>query len=197
MMTKEKSLLREEQILLMIDKLGYASRSQLQHLFRLGTTRNAQRVLQNMGTYLNHFRHYDNVYYLNKKGREKIGSENVRQKPQQVDHVLLRNDVFIHYLPRSWKIEKPVMINQEPFIIPDVTFETKDGKFFLEVDNTQKMIENKKKVKTYMELQTIYHRNKKQMPLLLWITSTDHRREKLKEYCKQLNTQILTKEDLK
>jgi hypothetical protein len=190
------SLQREEQILLSLDNLGYASRKQLQDIFQLGTDRNAQRVLANMKQYLNSFRHFDNVYYLNKRGRERIGSERVRQKPQQIDHVLLRNDVYIYYRPKVWRTERPIMVNNEVFLIPDVTMELNNEVVFLEVDVTQKMIQNKKKIQRYAELQERMKKSGKKMPLVIWVTISEYRRSKLVEYCRNINYRVFTKKDL-
>lgn len=196
MLTKQLSLQREEKILLTIDNLGYASRKQLQKLFSLGTDRNAQRVLSNMKTYLNCFRHIDNVYYLNKKGRDRIGSDLVRHKPQQTEHILMRNEVYLHYKPKVWKIERPILVNNKPFLIPDVTMELNNEVVFLEVDVTQKMLQNKKKVEKYKELQDRMRRNGRKPPVLMWITSSEYRRKKLTEFCKDLNYVVLTKDDI-
>ena len=91
-----KRIERQEQILHSLDRFGFLSRSHLQKLHRLGGDRNAQKVLKRMEEYLYSFREdgYGAVYYLNKVGRQMIGSNKVVKRTLQVRHALMRNDFF-------------------------------------------------------------------------------------------------------
>lgn len=182
----EKKRLRDEKILLTLDKLQYASRSQIQRIFSLGSDRNACRIMNNLKEYVHSFRHYENVFYLNKRGRERIGSDKVLSKPSNVEHHLLRNEVYIIYgFPRIWKIENPIKVRGENFITPDATFTQDDRSLYLvEVDRTQKMHKNIQKLRKYKEVKDLTPG--KIFPHLIWITKTPSRKDKLEGACKDL-----------
>ncbi|PEI87275.1 hypothetical protein CN679_22635 [Bacillus pseudomycoides] len=57
-----------------LKKLGFLSRKQIQVLHDLGGDRNASRVMKDLEEYVSSFRDSEKVYYLNKEGRERIGS---------------------------------------------------------------------------------------------------------------------------
>lgn len=178
---------RKEEILLTLDKLGYASRSQLQRLHNLGGNRNAQRVMKTLSNYVHSLKHNEYVFYLNKRGRDLIGSDKVRTRSINVDHTLMRNEIYILYnKPKYWWIEHPIKVNGKPFIVADVLFahDPKDQRFLLEVDCSQTMANNKKKIEKYVELKKM---NNDYLPTLIWLTRTDSRKDKLKEISKKLN----------
>lgn len=206
----QKKKKRQETILLSLDKLGFATRSQLQVLHSLGTDRNAIRVLKEMGEYVHIKRVTENIYYLNQLGREVIGSEREVKWNNQIDHHLLRNDMYIYFgSPQDWKSEQPVTFKhpvkdgiktlyKDMTIVPDATF-SKDGVFyFLEVDRTQSMSENKKKIQQYKLLSPAIEQQFQSKPILVFYTTTIHRKEILTKECQEvvLNHLILTKEDL-
>ena len=83
-----KKVQREENILLSLKKLSYLSRSQIQVLHDLGSARNASRILQHMNNYVSSFRDGENIYYLNKDGRERVNSKKVLKKPYKPDITL-------------------------------------------------------------------------------------------------------------
>lgn len=184
---------RQERILWKLDKLGFASRSQIQRMFDLGSNRNAQRVLQNMNAYVNIMKRGEYVYYLNKKGRDFIGSDKKRSKGENIEHSLLRNEIYILYdQPNEWRIESPIKRAGETFIIPDVTFEANGQKILLEVDRLQTMVNNRKKIEKYAQI-------KEKIPFLVWIVENHRRQPKIMEYLKNngiTRYHVVSKKDL-
>ena len=87
---------------------------------------------------------------------------------------------------------------QEIRLVPDATFTVEGKHHFVEIDNTQKMQENRKKIELYAKLNPLIKRQFGHDPVLIFYTVTDLRRAKLKEYCKEKNVNCLiyTKQDL-
>lgn len=201
-----------------LETLRFATREQLQKLHNLGSDRNALKVLNQMKEYLHVQTHNGvNVYYLNKLGRELIGAETEMKWTLQAEHHLLRNDLYIHYnCPDDWQVEEQVTFKvkesamsyeagklvqpyKEMYIIPDATF-TVEGKYHLaEVDRTQSMADNKKKIENYALLTPAIYEQYKHMPIIVFYTVTEIRREKLKELCREnkVSCVVYTKEDLR
>lgn len=202
----EKKNQRREAILSSLDKLKFATRAQLQKIHVLGTDRNAQRVLNDMKDWLAVKTHNGmNVYYLNGKGRELIGSEEETKWTLQVDHHLMRNDMYIFFnQPIPWQTEQKItfqyqdgLIYKPMTFVPDVTFQLSGQYHFLEVDRTQSMVENKKKIELYAKIAPIIHKQFGHTPVLVFYTLTPLRREKLTELCRShgLTCKVYTKED--
>jgi hypothetical protein len=125
MESQKKKLQREDAILSSLKKLDYLSRSQLQRLHHLSGDRNARRVLANMNRYLSYLRgdNGENVYYLNKSGRERIGSNVIRQKTNQTGHFLMRADAYIHYTgSQDWRNELKFSVEGVTTVIPDAYY---------------------------------------------------------------------------
>lgn len=103
-------MIRQEEILYSLDKLGFATRSQIQTLHDLGSTRNANRILKDMSKYLNSFRVTENIYYLNKEGLDFLGlDKQPLNKNMQIEHHLMKNDMYIYFgLPDDWETERPI-----------------------------------------------------------------------------------------
>jgi hypothetical protein len=204
--TNEKTETREE-ILYLLDKIGWASRTQIVRYCEkkgidLGSLRNINRILKSMDKYLESFRAHENVYYLSKTGREFIASEKIYHIPNQVKHVLMRNDLYLEYnFPEDWNVEAPVCINGNKILVADVFFRTNQNQpIFAEIDNTQKMIQNKLKVQEYKALKDmgILQKKMKVFPVLVWYTTTEKRRKKLEQLCfdHDLKYNIYTLDDL-
>ena len=183
--------------------MKFATREQLQRKHNLGTDRNALKVLGEMKDYL-HSRTLDgkNVYWLSSVGRELIGAESEVKWSIQVEHHLLRGDMYLYYnCPADWFVEEPVTVTQglsQFVVIPDATF-TLDGVFhFLEVDRTQSMSDNKKKIEQYAKLNPLIHTQFNHQPILVFYTTTPLRKEKLTSLCDslQVKCKIYTKEDI-
>lgn len=192
---------RTEEILLSLDKLSFLSRSQIQQLHDLKSDRNACRVLKNMGQYLNRVKLIEYVYYLNKSGREMIGSQNVLDKNMHIEHTLMRNQLYIHFgCPEMWSVEKKAFVKDTFYLQSDVLFKT-DVWRFAEIDHMQKMIENEKKIKKYAELKetNAFQNVHKYFPQLVFLTTTEHRKRRLIQMCRNYNMAnlVLTLDDIK
>lgn len=147
------------------------------------------------------------MYYLNKTGREVIGSEDEVKWTLQAEHHLLRNDLYLHYgCPAEWKPEREIhfsikngMMMKDMKIVPDVFF-TINGRIHLaEVDRTQSMAENKKKIENYQLIAPYMHHQFGHVPVIVFYTVTEMRRDKLKALCREAGVmcEVYTKEDLR
>lgn len=181
-------------------KLDLLSRSQLQEIHQLGGNRNASRVMKQLEPYVSVIRRADDsIYFLNKAGRERVGSENVITKSTPYHHTLLRNDVYCYYKPRMWKNEYEIKV-RDFHIRSDAVFMIKDKHFLLEVDNEQKMSVNKEKLNEYFRFMNadIWQKsNKGTFPTILFYVLSDYRKAKLLEYNPGIPLTVLTKKDLK
>lgn len=200
-------MLRQEKILSSLIHLRFATREQLQKIHNLGGDRNALKVLKELKEYF-HIQNHNgmNVYYLNKLGRDRVGLETEYKWTLQAEHHLMRNDIYIYFhQPEDWIVEDGMIIRytegeerKTMRIVPDARF-TKDGVYhFLEVDRSQSMIENKKKIENYGKLSPVMKKQYGHQPVILFYTLTEVRREKLKEICQlhQVNCQVYIKEDI-
>jgi hypothetical protein len=190
---------RDENILLSLKKLDFLNRSQLQKIHRLGKVRNTNRVLQKLSPWLNSFReYYDTVYYLNAQGREYVDSKKVLRKNQFVPHVLMRNDFYCHAgFPVNWKNEVKVK-DGETTVIPDAFFNVKKKQYFLEVDNQNKMSDNRSKAKLYQKLHSsgALQQHFGYFPTIIIVTKTELRRKQLSELFGQLPHTVLLHSDI-
>ncbi|WP_147536112.1 replication-relaxation family protein [Bacillus marasmi] len=193
-MTLEKER-REEAILLSLRKCDFLSREQLQKMHELGQTRNAQRVLGNMSEYLSYFtEERKKVYYLNAAGRERVQAEKVRKKTVQVNHFLMRNDLFIAKgKPSTWKNEVKISIpNSSLSLVADAVYTSNKLHHFVEVDYKQAMSQNTEKIKRYKELYTFNPQF-----VLVWVTTTPYRKKRLEALCEGLKCQVYLWDDIK
>lgn len=182
-------------------KQDFLDRNQLARIHRLGSVRNANRVLKELSPYLSSFREesYSTVYFLNKEGREYVNTDKVRRKNKFVNHYLMRNDFYIYMgYPHEW--ENEIKIGDGTFTIVCDSYFKKDGKqHFLEVDATQKMNVNRKKIDQYKGLmkdgKIANHLG--YFPKLLWLTTTELRRKQLTVLCKGLPYKIYTINDIR
>ncbi|WP_102271324.1 replication-relaxation family protein [Cytobacillus massiliigabonensis] len=185
---------RQENILLSLKKLGFLSRSQIQRLHRLGGDRNANRILSDMSDYLNTVRLGENIYYLNATGRERVGASKVLKKTHQITHHLMRNSLYLaHGCPSTWKSEVKLAVKNEVTVIADAIF-TMAGRYYIcEVDNAQKMNENRAKLAKYRRLFElgVFERS----PKFIWITTTEYRRKQLAKICEGFDARIYTRGD--
>ncbi|MBT2735115.1 hypothetical protein J7E66_10240 [Bacillus sp. ISL-7] len=125
----------------------------------------------------------------------------------QIDHHLMRNDMYLfYYSPKDWRVEEPIEFKYKDgltyvdiTLIPDATFTLKGNYYFLEVDRTQSMVENKKKIELYSKLSPLIQQQFGHLPTLVFYTLTSHRKEKLKELCKDygVTCSVYTKEDIR
>lgn len=201
-MLPKSELLTERQmkILYALNNLQALSRSQLQHMFELGSKRNANRVLQSIREYTNTKRIYEDVYYLNKKGAELVGGETTIRSNSPLEHILMRNDIYIFYhYPKDWKAEAKTRwkeVGKEYSVVSDARFTYHGQMYFLEVDIQQKMAENKRKIEKYAYLFRFMQRRQDE-PILLWYTISNMKKKQLEKWCKEygLQSEVLCKQD--
>lgn len=174
--------------------MGFLSRSQLQRLHRLGGVRNANRILSELSEYVSTVRHRENVYYLNKEGRERVGCERILKKTHQVEHYLMRNQLFIALgCPATWRNEVRLSVKGEVSVVADAVF-TMAGTFnIIEVDCTQKMSVNRLKIAKYRRLIELGVFEKP--PKLIWITQTEYRKKQLLALCEGLKVTVYLSKD--
>jgi hypothetical protein len=161
-------------------------------MHRLGSDRNARKVLQSMEPFLSYIREGEKIYYLNKEGRERVQCKKICKKTSQVQHYLMRNEAYIAFgQPSSWKNEVKFGIKDVAVIIADAVFQ-KDGMYHaVEIDHTQKMTKNNAKIQKYRRLmQEVRFK-------LIWITTTEYRRKQLKKLCEGMDVQVFTINDFK
>lgn len=186
--------------------MKFATREQIQVIHGLGSDRNALKVLRGMLDYL-HVGNLKgrNVYYLNKVGRDWIGSTGGEVKfSYQIEHYLMRNDLYIYYgCPKNWEIERKVEFKilgkPSQWIKPDARFVKDDIWHFIEIDRTQSMSDNIKKIEDYAQLSPIIEADLKHKPVIVFYTIKNSREHKLKELCKkaQLDCMVYTQADLR
>lgn len=197
-----KSLLsqREELILLLLKRFDFMSRDQLNKYFKLGTIRNTNRVMSELSGYVMTIREgYQTIYYLSRHGKEYVDCDKVRKKGGHVQHILMRNDLWLHYnCPADWKNEIKVSDGSATVVV-DSMFTNSVQYHFLEVDHTQKMKENRNKIARYIELERngLLKEKLGHFPTIVWFTTTELRRKQLIEACRELPiTRVLTVADI-
>jgi hypothetical protein len=114
--------------------------------------------------------------------------------------------MYLYYnKPSDWMVEDTITIYatglmmQDKYIRPDAHFK-KEGRYhFLEIDRTQNMAENKKKIELYAELSVAILNQFGYQPVIVFYTLTSMRRKLLKELCedKKLKCEVYSKEDLR
>lgn len=198
MSIKRRLTSRDEKILLLLKKFDYLTRDQLNQYFKFGTKSNTNRILNRLSDYLHSFRDgYQTIYYLSALGREYVECDKVRKKTNQVQHVILRNQVWLHYkCPKDWKNEVKIS-DGKTTVIADAVFKLNGFIHFLEVDRLQSMKENRKKIERYKALMDSLQRQFFYYPTVVWVTTTEHRRKQLEKACDGLKTIILTIDDIK
>lgn len=189
MLTQQKKKeMREEQILLSLDELTYATREQLQIVNQLGGDRNAHRILYRMekDKLISSIRREKKIYFLSNKGKNLIGSTQGELKKSQIQHTLMRNDLYIHLgIPKSWQKEAKLIINDEVIIISDARFKMNGKYYFVEVDNKQTMKVNEEKIQKYKEVFRMIYKEYGYHPQLIWYTLSDIRKQQLIKLCQK------------
>jgi hypothetical protein len=198
---QQQKIQREEAILSSLKKLDYLSRGQIQRMHDLGGERNARRVLANLSEFVASFRGEsgESIFYLNRAGRERVCAEFVRQKTNQVNHFLMRNDFYIRFSPEDWKNEMKMSVKDVVTVIPDAYFRYEMRRHFLEVDHLQHMHKNREKIAKYRKLKETRAFQEKLMyfPRLVWVTMTEGRKKQLLEWCVGLETVIYTWDEIR
>lgn len=189
---------RDEAILLLLKKFDFMTRDQLRQYFNLGKVNNANRVLRNLSDYLTNVRDgYQSVYYLSKEGRQYVDCEKIRKKGCQVQHIIMRNQFWLHFgCPKDWRNELKIS-NGKVSVVADAVF-TRNGFYhFLEVDNLQTMKENRTKIERYKTLMESLVKQFGYYPTLIWLTTTNYRRKQLETACEGLKVKVYTIDDIK
>lgn len=145
-----------------------------------------------------------NVYYLSKDGRDLTGSEKVRRKLTTAEHYILRMDLYLSLgCPDSWRNEVRISYvydkhnpkSRKIVVVCDAHYTTHDGRHVcVEIDNSQKMNKNRAKIEKYRRL--VEKGVFQGMPVLVWVTTTEYRRQLLAELCEGLDTTIYVKGEL-
>lgn len=178
---------RYEQILLRLSDLTYSTSDQLRIINNLGSNRNARKTLYEMeqGGYIKSVFYKKKIYYASNKGSDFIGKGNTRLNRNEINHVLMRNNLYIKLnMPKSWKKEAPIIINGEVVLVSDARFKSQGQHHFVEVDNKQSMRTNYEKIKKYKEVFKMIYRQHKYHPTLIWYTLSQTRKDKLGQSCK-------------
>jgi hypothetical protein len=93
---------------------------------------------------------------LNKRGVEMIGGQMTVTGNSPLQHIVMRNDIYIFYhYPSDWKAEAKtrwILNGKEYAIVFDARFTYHNQMYFVEVDIKQKMAENLSKIKRYASL---------------------------------------------
>jgi hypothetical protein len=198
-----------------IDRLGVVKIKHLLEIHDLKSYRNACRIITTQLRPFIHETYYqkEKIIYLNKKGRQFIASESPEfEVSNQTIHSLLRNEVYIYFqCPQNWKNEHalsidikvpktiPMFTSNLPIsnkkkIVSDAVFNRNGYLHIIEVDNTQDMRANKKKIETYKEILPAY---KEETPILYFFTKTESRKKKLEEWLKGIHHKVFTFEEIR
>lgn len=191
---------RIESLLTTIDQLGMVTIRQLRQKHDLKSYRNACRVVKQLEPYIHTtFFNKEKVLYLNKNGVDLIGStRDIKRNPAFIKHSLLANEVYFHFnCPLDWKrehifelesIKQGIIFSGLNLIykkvIADAKFERNGYMHLIEIDNARKMIENHKKIDSYVEvMKQINHT----IPVLYVFTISKDRKRKFESWIKQNN----------
>jgi len=179
-----RKIRRQEQILSTLADLTYATSGQINEIERLGSDRNIRRILFEMESdkLIASLRREKKVYYVIYKGSDFIGRNNPRLKQLEIDHALLRNDLYIRLgCPKDWRKEVPININGEKALVADAVFTKGNVIYFVEVDNRTSMQTNNSKIKKYAKV----FRGLNRPATLVWYTLIKSRKDKLRDNCER------------
>ncbi|WP_155890059.1 hypothetical protein [Peribacillus kribbensis] len=189
-----------------IDQLGMTTIKHLRSIHDLKSYRNACRIVGKLKPYIHEtFYNKEKVVYLNRDGRELIGSSHEVKKSGQIEHTLLRNEAFVYFnCPLDWKPEREFVVNlpvenkldfivsgvnvvNKKKVVCDASFSRNGYLHIVEIDNKRAMADNKTKLDTYKEifphLKQIYN----QIPTLYFFTTTQQRKKKIEAWMLERN----------
>lgn len=128
-----------------------------------------------------------------------MGSSKVIAKTSSYKHTLMRNDMYVHFkCPEAWQNEYVIHAEGLHFIA-DSVFLQEGQMYFLEVDNQQKMMENKKKMENYKrfkDMELWQNKNGGTFPTLVFYTASQTRKAQLQELNPGLDLLVYTVGDL-
>ncbi len=203
---------RTEKILQVIDQLGAVSVKQLHEIMNLGTYRNTCRIVNQLSPYIHEMRKQQKIIYLNKYGRELIGSTKEIKAGPLIDHTLLTNQAYIYFnCPVDWKREYAIEVQQDDGydfgikikgmsatvkkrIIADAMFSRNGYMHLIEIDNTRSMKDNKTKIEKYREIIKLRKLNNAKV---IFFTTTNIRKDKLSKWLNGLNHEVFTFDEIK
>jgi hypothetical protein len=189
-----------------IDRLGIVKIKHLLSIHDLKSYRNACRVVNQLSEYTHQiYYEKEKVIYLNKAGRDYIGTEKEVTKSMQIGHYLLRNDAYIHFgCPYDWQNEyaleaeetpsrkvdgiifgDKMKVNNKKKVIADALFTRNGYTHIIEIDNQRDMIDNRKKVSSYAEIIPLVRKNFESTPIIYFFTTTEARKKKLSAWLKE------------
>ena len=142
----------------------------LRGIHDLKSYRNACFILKKIEPYVNTtFFNKEKVYYLNKDGRSLIGSTKEVKRNQNIEHTLLKNDVYLYLnCPIDWQSEavleyaveepnaygiiiKGMSVLTKNKMVADAMYKRNGYTHIVEIDNTRHMQDNHKKIKSYVD----------------------------------------------
>jgi len=150
-----------------------------------------------------------NVYYLSKEGRLFTGSKKIRKRLTTARHYMMRADAYIYTgQPATWLNEVRISYvadaqnpkSSKTIVVADAHYKQRvigldyEQHTVVEIDNEQKMTQNKRKIEKYRRL--IDYGVFGGMPRLVWITTTPYRKARLLELCEGLDVRIYLRGDL-
>ncbi|MET1176946.1 replication-relaxation family protein [Peribacillus simplex] len=174
----------------------------LQHIHDLKSYRNACRVIKQLDPFIHEtFFEKEKVVYLNKAGREMIGSTKEVKRNSLMEHTLLCNEAYLYFnCPIDWKTEHRIESKEavptfgiqfmglspaKKRIISDASFSRNGYLHLIEIDNTRSMNDNRKKIEAYSQvLQDI---RKSAAPILCIFTTNLERKRKFELWLKEKN----------
>lgn len=204
---------RMELVLSTIDQLGVVSVKQLHEILKFSSYRKTCRIVQNLEPYLHVERSRQKIVYLNKEGRQFVGSDREVKKSPLFEHRLLINEVFIHYnCPVTWRTEHTIEIEEKgenmgfikveglkpvtkKKIVCDAYFERNGYTYLIEVDNTRKMVDNRKKIQKYLEMWSGI-REQYQNPKLCFFTRSEKRKREFSKLLKNILSEVYCFDEL-
>jgi hypothetical protein len=204
------NLERTEYVLSVIDQLGIVSVKQLHEIMKIGSYRHTCRIISSLESYLHVSRSREKLVYLNKDGRELIGSTREVKKSILFDHMLLANKAFIHYnCPVDWKREyaietrgkadfsfaiqvKGLSVANKKKIVPDAVFTQNGYVYLIEIDNTRTMQDNRRKIEKYRSMWAEIKKEFGAQPKICIFTMSEKRKKEFMQLCDKLPNEILT-----
>lgn len=185
-----------------IDRLSMAKIRHLQQIHDLKSYRNACRVIKQLEPFIHEtFFDKEKVIYLNKAGRELIGSTKDVKRNSLMEHTLLCNEAYLYFnCPIDWKTEYRIEAKEaiptfgiqimgltpaKKRIISDASFNRNGYMHLIEIDNTRSMIDNRKKIDAYADV--LQELRKSTAPILIIFTTNLERKRKFELWLKEKN----------
>ena len=174
----------------------------LQQIHDLKSYRNACRVIKQLDPFIHEtFFDKEKVVYLNKAGRQLIGSTKEVKRNSLMEHTLLCNEAYLHFnCPLDWKTEYRIESKEvvpifgiqfmglspaKKRIVSDASFNRNGYLHLIEIDNSRSMIENRKKIDAYADV--MKDLRKSTAPILYIFTTNIERKRKFDLWLKEKN----------